>query len=197
MSQEERIDELKAFEAALASLVPRADRLDRDRLMFEAGRAAGVVGSGQWAAGSGEYSAEDSALRTAHRPLRWAWPASFLAMTAATAGLLIVLVVRKAEPVVQVVERVVEIPASSIALIENFRERPGTDGFDTHALGPLGRLRSLELAHRDANLESRELLDLVLADASSSATRDSRPPTSSHASYGELLRSLKDEAAVH
>ena len=40
MSDEEKQNEIDliAFEAALASLVPRSDRLDRDRLMFLAGQ---------------------------------------------------------------------------------------------------------------------------------------------------------------
>ena len=38
MSEEKKQDDLKSFEAALAGLVPRTDRLDRDRLMFLAGQ---------------------------------------------------------------------------------------------------------------------------------------------------------------
>ena len=58
---------LQPFEAQLASLSPRAVQLDRDRLMFLAGRASmssGLAGSG----GRG-----------------WAWPTAFSAMSALAA----------------------------------------------------------------------------------------------------------------
>ena len=41
MSQEDLSEELTAFEAALSSLGPKASSLDRDRVMFLAGQAAG------------------------------------------------------------------------------------------------------------------------------------------------------------
>lgn len=40
--------ELAALEAALASLTPQAPRLDRDRLMFQAGQAAPRRRAGAW-----------------------------------------------------------------------------------------------------------------------------------------------------
>ncbi len=64
--------ELKAFEARLAALTPRADRLDRDALLFEAGQASAEVG-----------------LRH-----RWAWPSAFGAMTTVAAVLLAVVLLR-------------------------------------------------------------------------------------------------------
>jgi hypothetical protein len=66
--------ELKGLEAQLAALIPRDDRLNRDRLMFEAGRAA---------------AAERPQNMPPHR---WAWPASFAGMTTVAASLLAVLV---------------------------------------------------------------------------------------------------------
>lgn len=61
--------ELQAIESQLSLLEPRADRLDRERLIFLAGQA----------------SVE---LPTA----RWAWPASLAAMTALAATLLAMLI---------------------------------------------------------------------------------------------------------
>ncbi len=72
MSQEEPLEELKAIEAALASLVPRGGVLDRDRLMYRAGWAAAL----------------------AARPSRGAaraWAAAFSIMTAVAATLFVAL----------------------------------------------------------------------------------------------------------
>ncbi len=81
---------LKSIEARLAALVPRAgqvdDRAERDRLMFEAGRAS-VAPAG-----------------TTGRLGRWAWPASAATMTAAAASLLVLLLTR---PGPQIAERIV------------------------------------------------------------------------------------------
>jgi hypothetical protein len=96
MSAEE--EDLKAFEADLAALQPRADRLDRDRLMFLAGQAAAARGNAAAAA----------------RTRRWAWPAALAAMTTVAAALLAVVVWR---PEPQVVERIIEAPV----------ERPAPD----------------------------------------------------------------------
>ncbi len=83
--------ELKALEAQLAALVPRADRLDRDRLMFLAGRAS---------AGDATVPSRSVARR--------ALPAAFAAMTG-VAVVLAVLLVLPAEP--QIVERIIRVPA--------------------------------------------------------------------------------------
>jgi hypothetical protein len=67
--------ELKSLEARLASLTPRPDRLDRDRLMFLAGQAALVT-------------------PTTERRSNLAWPAAFAAMSAVAATLLVMLISR-------------------------------------------------------------------------------------------------------
>jgi len=92
MSQEEQHAlDLKAIEARLASLVPRTDRLDRERLMFLAGQASVAPSPA-----------------TQRRPFgRWAWPAATAAMTAAAASLLVVLL-WQGDP--RIVERIVEVP---------------------------------------------------------------------------------------
>ncbi|MFH1924800.1 MAG: hypothetical protein ABIP48_33540 [Planctomycetota bacterium] len=91
--EEELAPELKAIEAELAALSPREDRLDRERLVFLAGRAS--VG-GRFA-GRGPFVAA------------WAWPASTAGMTAVAATLLVVLLLRPEPPVVEQI-RFVEVP---------------------------------------------------------------------------------------
>jgi hypothetical protein len=74
--------ELKAFEARLAALSPRDDRLDRERLMFLAGRASAEV----------RLSAPADTVRL---PLgQYGWPAAFVTMTAVAATLLAMLIAR-------------------------------------------------------------------------------------------------------
>lgn len=81
-------DELTAFERSLAGLAPSRG-VDRDRLMHEAGRRAG--------------------LREA-RP-GWRWPAVAAALAVATIGQAVALTRRPTE---RVVERVVTIPAPAL-----------------------------------------------------------------------------------
>lgn len=95
--QEQEPQDLKPFEAALASLVPRADRLDQQRLIFLAGR--------------------QSALKDHPRPATRSgvglWPAAFAAMTAA-AGALLVMLLCRGEP--SVVIRYIKVPAAQTDL---------------------------------------------------------------------------------
>ena len=86
---------LKPFEAALSSLVPRSDRLDRDLIMFRAGQLS-VAGRGRRAAWA------RSAL----------WPAALAAMTTAAAVLLVTLLARPEPPAVERV-RIVEAQVAS------------------------------------------------------------------------------------
>jgi hypothetical protein len=87
----ELASELKALEARLAALLPRDDRLDRERLMFLAGRASVEV----------PFETDE------RRPRVWlknkAWPAAFAGMTAIAASLLVALVTRPvvSEPAVR------------------------------------------------------------------------------------------------
>lgn len=86
MSPDEKpISDLTALEAALASLAPRADGLDRERLMFLTGQA--------------------SAAPPPSARVRM-WQAAFAAMTAVAASLLVALVV---QPRPQAVERLVPV----------------------------------------------------------------------------------------
>ena len=70
--------ELKAFEASLGALVPRAALSDRDRIMYEAGAAAAVE------------------LRRQPPPAkrRWLWPATAAALALVASGLGAALLLR-------------------------------------------------------------------------------------------------------
>jgi hypothetical protein len=76
--------ELKVFEARLAALAPREGRLDRERLMFLAGRASAEV--------------QLAAPADCDRPplAQYGWPAAFATMTAVAATLLALLIARPA-----------------------------------------------------------------------------------------------------
>ncbi len=76
---------VSAIEAALAALAPAPAALDRDRLMFQAGRAAGGAAS-------------------------WGWPAATGALTALAAALALVMVLR---PPVVTQTVVVRVPAEA------------------------------------------------------------------------------------
>ena len=86
------------------ALVPRAERLNRDRIMFLAGQAS-VASKGQ-PAGSPETTGPQ-------RRAGWAWPAAFATMTGIAASLLLALAIRPAPQVIErFVERIVTAPAS-------------------------------------------------------------------------------------
>jgi len=200
MSQEEnQPEDLKALEAALAALVPRGDRLDRDRLMFLAGQAAG------------------SQPRAARH--RWAWPAAFSAMTAAAASLLVIVAAR---PGPQIVERIVEVPVpaapgsgqggsdarSLLAGAKSGHPWPGplaagspSSDETALALGPLLRLRLSELSGRLAATTDAAWLDQVLALNGVSRNAASQGPGTQEAPetpvpYGELRERLLEAPAA-
>ena len=96
-SEEKLPPELSAMEAELAQLRPRAAGLDRERLIFLAGRES--VGA-QTSRGAGRWAG------------RWAWPAAFSAMTAVAATLLVMLLVGSQRPgEVRLVQVPVYVPA--------------------------------------------------------------------------------------
>ena len=84
--------ELKSIEAELAGLTPRADRLDRERVIFLAGRE----------------SVENRSTAAARR---FAWPMAFSVMTTVAAVLAVMLAVRSdPESIVKIVRVPVEVP---------------------------------------------------------------------------------------
>ena len=80
--EQELSPSLKAIEAELASLSPRTDRLDRERLIFLAGQQSAAAGE----------------VGPAKRRGGWGWPAAFAAMTAVAAMLLVMLLSRPEAP---------------------------------------------------------------------------------------------------
>ena len=106
--KEEFTEDLKVFESQLASLVPRTDRLDRERLMFLAGQQS-VMGNGP-ACAAGAQS---------RRSRHLAWPVAFSAMTAVAVVLGVMLSVRpEPKPIVRFVKVPVAVPA------EESQQRP-------------------------------------------------------------------------
>ena len=95
-------EKLSELEAALAGLLPRADRLNRDRLMFLAGQASA----------ESKISQPPARAQATWRMSAWAWPAAFATMTGVAATLLLALCIR---PAPQVVERFVEQVAKAPA----------------------------------------------------------------------------------
>lgn len=134
--------DLRAFEAALAALAPKAAALDRDRLMYEAGRAS---------------------LATPHVAPRggWAWPAAFSAMSAVAASLLLALVLRPPT----VVERMVRRAATATVAETQQRDEPAIgEGSLVQAGGALTAQRTDARAHQPAPEPSYlDLRDRVLA----------------------------------
>lgn len=98
--------DLAPLEAALSSLMPRAARIDRDRLMFLAGQTSRQTASGGRKPPGDPVEESDIAQRNRSRT----WPTAFAAMTALAASLL-VLLVNRPEP--QVIERIVRVPSEA------------------------------------------------------------------------------------
>src|SRR5262245_44662007 len=85
-------EQLKSFEAHLAAVSPRTDRLDRERLAFLAGQA------------SVSASAATDGVRSSSWRRHPAWPTACAGMSAIAASLLVALVLRSETP------RVVDAP---------------------------------------------------------------------------------------
>jgi hypothetical protein len=95
--EEKQSEELKAFEAELASLRPRSDGLDprwRFLLAQEATLNQNLPVSHALAAGRFVCSRCGGALSGGRGKSHWAWPAAFSAMTAVAAVLLVTIAVR-------------------------------------------------------------------------------------------------------
>ena len=83
MHESDREHELAAWEARVSAFRPGPSRLDRDRVMYLAGRAS--VGGGQ--------------LQAARWPADWGWPSAFAGMTAIAAALVVALAVQRHDDV--------------------------------------------------------------------------------------------------
>lgn len=171
--------DLQALEAALAALAPRSAAIDRDRLMYEAGRASVSTVD---ASGHG----------------RWAWPTAFSAMSAVAATLFLALMFRP--PLV--VERVVQAPV--VKQEREGEEATGRGGDQVQDRSGLPRAVELARGGEEANGQGGgevhreeapgpsylDLRDRVLAmgietwqPSTNVAVADSPPP----ATYRELL----------
>lgn len=163
--------DLRAFEAALAALAPKAAALDRDRLMYEAGRAS---------------------LAPLHPPHRgWAWPAAFSAMSALAASLLLALVLRPPT----VVERVVRRAATATVVETQQRDEPAIgEGSLVQAGGALTAQPTDARAHQPAPEPSYlDLRDRVLAmgiDTWQPPARLAQTESQPQPTYRELLIEL-------
>ncbi|MGD0384265.1 MAG: hypothetical protein ABSA77_12140, partial [Thermoguttaceae bacterium] len=133
MHEENQSAEMKQFEAALAALTPRTDRLDRDRLMFLAGQQSILIASKQksplptnlrFVPGDGQ--GEGGTIARPIRSRTLAWPAAFAAMTVVAAALLVMLVVR---PGSKDAENVVKYPASQSALATDAQETTASNDY--------------------------------------------------------------------
>ncbi len=111
MSQEPLVPvELKDIEAALAGLSPRAARLDRDRLMFLAGRVSIEGTSVEGAAGAGGATVRTDpgppAIAPAVPDPGWIWKAATCVSAALSVVLAVLLFLRGDRPVeIRFVER--------------------------------------------------------------------------------------------
>jgi len=202
---EELPPDLKAMEDELASLRPRDDRLDRERLAFLAGQAS-MIGraTGRRAAAA-----------------RWAWPGACAAMTAVAAALFVALFVR---PEPRVVERVRIVKAPVPAQVD---EAPRPDAAPWVAEAPPdlwrpdspSRVKSRDRASRRPGLPAQadwsrfrsrgeylETLDRMLARGmdpwdelgAQSGGGDQRPnvsPSDVPPPYREWLKTMLDDQA--
>jgi hypothetical protein len=84
--------DLKAFEAALSGLIPAASRLDRDRLMYQAGAASAAPATNH------------PAIRTSRHPMML-WPAATAALLVVALGLGTLVALRRPEDRIVYVDR--------------------------------------------------------------------------------------------
>jgi hypothetical protein len=201
MSKEERkenlgkedVEGLKAFEAALAALVPRTYRLDRDRLMFLAGQQSRIgfqpveqsrVGQAERSPTNyGEKTHGGTALRLSHpTATAWAWPAAFSAMTAVAAALAIMLAIRPTGPTAGV-------HPSAIAANQGKNAKPSAAASPKENVA--AEPHDLESGRGAANQSSSPLFAFLnsfekLANADTTAAADVANPDSASLSYPQL-----------
>jgi hypothetical protein len=133
MSAEKKQDDIKSFEAALAALLPRSDRLNRDRLMFLAGQQSLLPspGTDRRLVGRGTQSVLPSTFGRGAggegfgKRAGWAWPSAFTAMSAVAAMLLIMLLYKHGpmDP-----ERAIKQPSASESSLANDADSKSDNG---------------------------------------------------------------------
>jgi len=173
---------LKAFEAELAALRPRLDRLARDRMMFAAGRQA-----------------EKRGQKTVLTPFsRWAWPAAFAAASTVAAVLALILVVA---PPTRVVERPVPAPPQPAPGGLAVDQQPGNRTAEAPRQEPTHAARRAEELPRFRRMQA-ELVERILADKpdlspspQAEAVRHA-PRRHEPVSYRELRESLLDDPTL-
>jgi hypothetical protein len=135
MSQVPPDPELKAIESALGELIPVSSRLDRDKLMFQAGAMSKPAARG-----------------------RFTWPAITAALSLALAGESLFLGSR---PAPQVVERIVfmPVPAPTDAVVPAAQREPRPPGF---ANGDFGAPASLSVASSSGASDYQRFQNLVI-----------------------------------
>jgi hypothetical protein len=169
--KEERSEELNGLEAALAALVPRVEGFDRERLIFEAGRASAMAEMGLAQSPSPPAPLPKGEGRNEPRR-RWAWPAALAAMTAVAAMLLVMVISR---PGPQIVRLPAEPSAPSVV-----DDRPQVAGLNHGGNSPPVASDS---AVYDRRLRQRLLMHGIDLSAEPAAPRTSgiemvRAPTS-------------------
>ena len=105
MAGEHEQAEVNEFERALRTLAPAASRMDRDRLMFLAGRASAERGVGRSSTPSTLAGRREQAGREELRPTergrsapRWLWPAATVVSTSCALIFGVLLVLRAGGP---------------------------------------------------------------------------------------------------
>jgi len=184
-------DALSVVETSLQSFTPIALHVDRDRLMFLAGRAtAEAANSGGKAVLSTPYSVFSTAHAGQNGPPRvagrhWPWPAATATLAATSLVLLTALLLRPA-PQPQIVYREHEVSAAA----PSRESQPTTQLASTNDV-PLTFVGHLKTAEVPANnyLRSREVALRMGVDAIGSPPTGGNP-LSAAATYGDWLLEL-------
>jgi hypothetical protein len=160
MSREEiQAQDLKAVEAALASLAPSTGRLDRDRLMYLAGEAAALSRFAQSKPAPSHIAQTVSTVRGRVPLRRWAWPAAFSTMSAVAATLLAMLMSR---PEPAVIPQIVYVPVDQPTAVDDSTESSMAGSETPIQVGPRHK-EQMGNERRPAEGDYLRLRDQVLA----------------------------------